>query len=267
MPIDEAFVLADQAIESALKADPEYAMAYFVRGTSSIYNKYDFKSGVEDYRLALQLDPGNAFIMGANATGARVLGRMDESIELYDTVVELDPLLAEMRSWQGLAYLYAGRLDEAEAAFRTTLVLSPEYSGGHYRLGRVLIGKGMPEEALAEIEQEMPGVYLATGLAMVHHVLGNHEASQFALEQLIENHASSAAYQIAEVYAFRSENDQAFEWLNQSWINRDSGLASTLGNPAFNSLRADSRWPEFLEQIGLLEFWLNMPPEHGGSVQ
>jgi TolB-like protein/Tfp pilus assembly protein PilF len=267
MPIEEGNLLADQAITRALESDPDYAWAYFVRGVAKIFNKFDFKAGAEDYQLALQLDPGNAYLIGSNATSARVLGRFDESIQLSKKALELDPLMAEMRSWQGLTYQYAGQLDQAETAYRTTLTLSPEFSGGHYRLGRVLLRKGRTTEALAEMEQVTSRVYNNTGLAMAHHVLGNHEESQSALDYLIKNKASSAAFQIAEVYGYRDEPAQAFEWLEQSLVIRDSGLAGILGNPAFLGLRADPRWQPFLEKLGLLEFWLEMPVEHGGPLQ
>jgi tetratricopeptide (TPR) repeat protein len=267
MPIDEAFVLAENAIARALETDPDNAMAYFVRGAATVFNRFNFKEGVKDYQKALRLDPGNAFLMGANGTAIRTLGRLDESIEMYDTALDLDPLMPEMRSWQGLAYLYSGRLDEAETAFRTTLNLSSEFSGGHFRLGRVLLRQGKLDAALAEMEQEAQDVYHLTGLSMVHHALGNLDASQSALDELIEIGSDSAAYQIAEVYSFRNEPDKAFEWLEKALVIRDSGLTSTLGDPALRGLRTDPRWQPFLEKLGLLEFWLEMPPEHGGPVQ
>ena len=266
-PIDVAFPLANQAIERALEADPGYSRAYSVRGASNLYNKFNFQAGFQDFQLALQLEPGNAYLIGQKATATRALGRLDESIELYETALELDPLMAEMRSWQGLAYLYAGQLDEAEAAFLTTLNLSSEFSGGHFRLGRVLLRKGKLDAALAEIEQEAQGVYRSTGLSMVHHALGNLDASQLALDELIEIGSSSAAYQIAEAYSFRNEPDKAFEWLEEALVIRDSGITSTLGDPTLRGLRTDPRWQPFLEKLGLLEFWLEMPPEHGGPIQ
>jgi tetratricopeptide (TPR) repeat protein len=267
MPIDEGNLLADQAIAKALEADPDYAWTYFVRGVTKIFNKFDFTAGIADYRLALQLDPGNAYLVGANGTGARVLGRFDESIEFFNKALELDPLMAEMRSWHGLTYQYAGQLEQAEAAYRATLDLSPDFSGARYRLGRVLLQKGKPEEALLEMQKEASPVYNNTGLAMAHHVLGNAGESQQALDRLVTDHAGSAAFQIAEVYGYRNEPDKAFEWLEQSLVIRDSGLAGTLGNPAFLGLRTDPRWRPFLEKLGLLEFWLEMPPEYGGPLQ
>ena len=267
MPIEEAFMLADQAIERALEADPGYSRAYFVRGASNLYNKFNFQAGFEDYQLALKLEPGNAFLIGQNATALRILGRLNESIDLHKTALKLDPLMPEMRSWQALAYFYAGQLDEAEAAYRTTLTLSPEYSGAHFRLGRVLLLKGRLDEALEATRLEKGATYYYTGLAIVFHTLGNHEASQSALDYLIKNSADSAAYQIAEVYGSRNEPDKAFQWLEQSLVIRDSGLSAILGDPAFLGLHTDPRWKPFLKKLGLLVFWLEMPPEHGGPVQ
>ena len=267
MPIDKANALADAAAEKALAADPNYGWAYFARGASRIFNKFDFKAGNEDYWHALQLDPGNAFLIAATGTGARVIGRFDEAIAQYTAALELDPVVPEVRSFLGAVYLYTGRLEEAEQAYRMMLSLSPLISSGHYRVGRVLLGQGNLQGALTEMQSETSHVYHDTGLAMVQHALGNTAESEAALQDLIENAAGEAAFQIAEVYGYRDQSDKAFEWLEQSLLIRDSGLASILGDPALRNLRTDPRWQPFLEKLGLLEFWLEMPPEYGGPVQ
>ena len=267
MPIDKASALADAAAEKALAADPNYGWAYFARGASRIFNKFDFKAGNEDYWHALQLDPGNAFLIAATGTGARVIGHFDEAIAQYTAALELDPVVPEVHNFLGLVYLYTGRLEEAEEAYRMMLSLSPLISGGHYRVGRVLLGQGNLQGALTEMQSETSHVYHDTGLAMVQHALGNTAESEAALQDLIENAAGDAAFQIAEVYGYRDQSDKAFEWLEQSLLIRDSGLASILGDPALRNLRTDPRWQPFLEKLGLLEFWLEMPPEYGGPVQ
>ncbi len=267
MSIEEGAALADKAIQRALETDPDYAWTYFVRGVKNVYNNFEFKAGAGDYQRALQLDPGNAFLIGANGNVARVLGRLDDAISLLTRALALDPLIPEVRTIQGLTYYYAGRLDEAETSYRSALTLSPEYSGGHYRLGRVLLSQGKPAEALAEMKLENSPVYRTTGLAMAYHALGDHEAARSALDDLIESSADSGAYQIAEIYGFRNENDEAFQWLDRAVEIRDSGIASVLGDPALRGLITDPRWPVFLEKLGLLEFWLGMPPEWGGPQQ
>ena len=265
--IEEGNIQADHAIEMAISLDPNYAFSYFVRGSSRIHNKFKFKDGAEDFLHALSLEPGIAFLIGQTGTGARVTGQFDLAIERYQESLSLDPIEPEFLNWLGLTYLATGHLDEAEAAYRKTLAISPQFAGGHFRTGRVYLAKGDLPGALAEMEKETHSIYEPTGLAMIHHALGNKIESQRALTQLIETGADDAAYQIAEVYGYRGEMDKAFEWLEQSLKIRDSGLASVLGDPTLRELRTDPRWQPYLEKLGLLEFWLEMPPEWGGPLE
>jgi hypothetical protein len=59
------------------------------------------------------------------------------------------------------------------------------------------------------------------------------------------------AYQIAEVCAWRGETDEAFEWLQISLDNHDTGLLSLLIDPLMRSLHHDSRYSEMLARVGL----------------
>ena len=59
------------------------------------------------------------------------------------------------------------------------------------------------------------------------------------------------AYQIAEVYAWRGETDKAFEWLQISFDNRDTGTLSLLIDPLMRSLRGDPRYKNLLAKLGL----------------
>ena len=60
------------------------------------------------------------------------------------------------------------------------------------------------------------------------------------------------AYQIAEVYAWRGEKDKAFEWLQLSLDNHDTGLLSLLIDPLMQGLRQDAaRYNDVLAKVGL----------------
>ena len=72
-----------------------------------------------------------------------------------------------------------------------------------------------------------------------------------ALADLIKSNADGAAYQIAEVYAYRGEKDQAFEWLERAHRQRDSGLVGLQVDPFLKNLHPDPRWNAFLHKMGL----------------
>ena len=57
--------------------------------------------------------------------------------------------------------------------------------------------------------------------------------------------------QIAEVYIWRGEKDKAFEWLQVSLDNHDTGLLSLMIDPLVLGLRHDARYTDVLMKIGL----------------
>jgi hypothetical protein len=59
------------------------------------------------------------------------------------------------------------------------------------------------------------------------------------------------AYQIAEVYAWRGETDEAFEWLQIAFDQHDTGILSLLIDPLMRGLRHDARYRDLLTKIGL----------------
>ena len=86
---------------------------------------------------------------------------------------------------------------------------------------------------------------------MVYHALGREQDSNAALAELVAKHRNDSAYQIAEVYAFRSESDKSFEWLERAYKQRDAGLPDIKVDPVFSSLRRDTRFTELLKKLRL----------------
>jgi len=74
-----------------------------------------------------------------------------------------------------------------------------------------------------------------------------------ALAQLTKDFAETAAYQIAEVHAYRGDKDKAFEWLERARLQRDPGLASLRKDPLLTNLHDDPRWNAFLHKMGLAD--------------
>ena len=80
---------------------------------------------------------------------------------------------------------------------------------------------------------------------------GDLKAADAALADLIANGRDQLAYQIAEVYAVRGETDKAFEWLQISFDNHDTGTLSFLIDPLLRDLRTDPRYKSLLTKLGL----------------
>ncbi len=249
---EEANALADQAIQIAISTDPDYAFAYYVRGISWIFTHHKFEQGIEDFQHALELDPDDAFLVAAIGKGALLTGQFDLAIAQYQAALAMEPVVPEFLWFLGRAYLSSGRLDDAEATFRKLSSLSQSYRG-KFHLWETLFMKGELEAALSESDSSFKR-------AIVHHALGNTAEADEALADLIEN---ADPYTLALVYGYRGEVDKTIERLNYMLENDDFYPTFILTETAFRSIHSDPRWQLFLEELGLLEYWLEMSPDWG----
>jgi hypothetical protein len=58
-------------------------------------------------------------------------------------------------------------------------------------------------------------------------------------------------YEIALVYAGLGEKEQAFAWLEKSFVARDKGLTYLKIDPCLDPLRSDSRFQDLVRRVGL----------------
>ncbi len=250
-PFEEGNELARDAIQKALAIDPQYGPAYAALAQIETEYDFDFTAAAQHVQQALALNPGDASILLTAGELNRILGRLDEAIDLHRQAVALDPVSYVGHLYLATSYSAARRLDEAAEISRLAISLNPGGGYVHYLLGNVLLRQGDAPAALVAMEQETNDGFRLYGMAIVQHALGDARASDAALQELIEKWAAEAAYQVAEVYAFRGEIDLAYEWLEQAYDNRDSGLISMLLDPQLANLHDDPRWEPFLDKMGL----------------
>jgi TolB-like protein/class 3 adenylate cyclase len=252
-PLAEGFARARAAAERALALDPDLAEGHAALGRIQMLYDWDWKGADASYRRALELAPGNAQVVRYAAHAASFLGRMDEAIALTRRAITLDPL--SVPAYRNLAYicLCEGRLDDAEAAVERALELNPQAALAHYTRGLIRLAEGRNEEALAAAEREINPIFGPLGLSLTRHALGQSTESDAALRALIEKDSDDAAYQIAQIHAYRNERDQAFEWLSRACEQRDPGIAAIRQDVLLRNLHRDPRWRPLVEKIGLAD--------------
>ena len=213
VPSMEGYAQAREAATKALASDPEYAPAHSRLGWVAIFGDNDLAGAAQHYNRALALDAADLDVLSNSASLLQSLGRQDEALALDEAVVRRDPVNVVVLHNLGKYQRMAGRLDAAIASFRTVLSLAQGRGGARAELGNALLLKGDAQGALAEIEQETGEVWKMIGLPMAYHALGRKADSDAALAALIAKYEKDAPYNIAYVYAFRGEADQAFAWL------------------------------------------------------
>jgi TolB-like protein/DNA-binding winged helix-turn-helix (wHTH) protein/Flp pilus assembly protein TadD len=249
--VTDGFRKARDDAERSIALDPTSASAYLALARTQIYHDWDWETANTCLEKAATLEPGNAEVFRARSYLARALGNLDEAVKLYEQAVPLDPLRAN--SHLGLGYLLymAGRFKDGQASLEKALDLNPQAAFAHADLSKILLAEGKPQQALAEIEKEPNDWEKLTDQAMIYHALGREQDSNSALAELRAKHRNDSAYQIAEVYAFRSQSGKSFEWLERAYKQRDAGLPDIKVDPVFSSLRRDARYIELLKQLRL----------------
>jgi TolB-like protein/DNA-binding winged helix-turn-helix (wHTH) protein/Tfp pilus assembly protein PilF len=248
--INEGYRQAREAANSALAIDPSYAPAHLSLARVALTYDRDLQAAARHYERALILEPANTGGIFGAASMLASLGRLEQAIELAEYAVARDPVFPIGHGNVGAHNLRAGHYDEAIESLRTTLVLAPGNISARYNIGTALLLKGQPEAALAETMLEQFEAWRLVGLVAVYHELGDTVASDAALAELIEKYEKGAAYNIANVLAFREEADRAFEWLQTAVNNNDPGLTFVSIDNLFAKIHADPRWLPFLESVG-----------------
>jgi len=243
-----ALAAADRAIALA----PEFADGYRARALVRRQIFFDWVGAQVDLERALALSPGDVGGTVSHAYFLGVLGRIPEAIAAARKATELDPLYATSWTALGKHYTFNNDFDRGAAALNRALEIAPEHEDALYFLGINLVASGHANDALALAKRSRHEMVALPFIALAQHDLGNVRESEAALEMLIaKGGARDSAYQLAQVYAWRGDHDPAFEWLERSYVQRDSGLPGFQNDPLLRKLHDDPRWKPFLKKMKL----------------
>ena len=239
-----------EAADKAIALAPNLADGYTARGWMRSNFLWDWVGAQADMRRALEIDPSNG---GVQRTYGQVLcsmGRMQEGIAAVRRSVALDPLSSA--PWGNLGYYLtaAGQMAEARQALMRALQINPESTFAKSNLAQLELLEGNTQKALEMFRKSDDG-FRQFGVALAEHKLGHAKEAQKALDELIAGYGQDYAVQIAEVYAWRGEKEQAFAWLDRAYAQRDGGLSDIKLDLFLAPLKTDPRFTAFVRKMGL----------------
>jgi TolB-like protein/predicted Zn-dependent protease len=248
---EDGHQLAREAIERALTLDPNLEAAHSQMARIKAYVDFDWAGANESIQRAIALEPGNAEYLDQAAHSTVRFGRSDEALALARRAVELDPLNAYSRSGLADIEFFEGQLAGAEADAKRSLELSPDVWPGPFLLSRIYLMEGRPQDALPEVKQAQNESQRISLYAVTYAALGRKKQSDAALKELIAKYSTHSAYWVAAVYAFRNQRNEAFEWLDRAYAQREDSVAETNYEPLLENLHSDTRYAAFLKKLHL----------------
>lgn len=250
----EAMESSRRDAETAISLDPKLAAGYRALSEVQAMADWDWQAAERSIRRAREIAPGDADVLMQSGYLAKTQGRLEEAADFIRRGVALDPLGAFSYFLLGQVLRDAGHYASAHEALAKSEELTPHQVWVHETRGEVYLAEGRFQDAWVEMEREPEQDWRDFGEALAHHALGQHRESDAALARLSSQHYDTAAYQIAEVYAYRGQSDRAFHWLKRARQQRDGGLANLKVDWLLKSLRQDPRYVQLLREV-------NLPPE------
>ncbi len=244
---------AREATARALSLEPNLPEALLARSEIQLYFDFDWNGAAETLRTALALAPADPALLTAAGNLALARGDSARAIEFYRKAVALDPVNSQARLYLAYNLGLTGQLAEAQAEFPRIVELNPAAPWAHAGLGLAFLIKGKFEEAAVAAQDDAAEWAQLLIVAMARWSQNRIPEADTALARLTEGFADTAAYQIAEVHAYRGDKDRAFEWLERARRQRDGGLVGMRRDPLLVNLQEDSRWNAFLRTIGLAD--------------
>ncbi len=252
----EGFELAREQFEKALRLSPELARAH--TGLSYIHkiHDWDWAAAEAEGQRAFAIDPSDPEVLRVLGILSTTLGRGEQAVQQLQLALVQDPLNPWYNFLLAMAHYSVGQFADSERRYRRTLELAPEFYWAHAYLGATYLAQGKPEAALESVRQENDDFTRHFYLPIVLRATGKDTEADQALTELIARLTlGSGSYWVAMNYAYRGEADQAFDWLDRAYREKDLGLSDIVGEVLFANIADDPRFEAFLVRMKLPTEW------------
>jgi TolB-like protein/Tfp pilus assembly protein PilF len=257
VPPKELYSRAKAAAAKALELDDTLADAHVAAAWIKFYYDWDFVDAEREFRRSIQLDPDYALAHHVYAWYLLAMGRQDEAFAEIKRAQELDPTSIWVASSVGGIFLHLRQYDRAIEELRKAIEMDPHFALTHIYLAEVYRLKGMNEEALIEYHKAAtlygvsPGIVAARKEAYTRFGWKGFWQKQLDMNKEQANASYVRAWYLAVPYGYLGDKDQAFNWLQKAYEERDSFLVFlNTGLPQLDNLRSDPKFAELMRKIG-----------------
>lgn len=246
-----AYSSARAAALRALAMDASNADAQVALGTVVFLSDWNWNGARRSLERALELNADH--IEGSLLYGRllEALGYLDEGLAAKQRVLERDPSSATVHLQIALSYWNQRRYDDMIAWATRSLELDPHHLLAREYLAGAYLKKGDLDRHMAEslTHARVAGcpVELLEDLRRAYDARGRTGVVEFALRV----NANGPPVQLALLHGEAGNLDEAFRHLDAAISLRDPALVHLAVAPQWDCLRADGRFSERLQAVGL----------------
>ncbi len=248
---------AKDAAVKALQLDENLAEAHnSLAGVELLYD-WNWSAAEREFKRAIELNPNYSTAHEWYAHYLVAMGRLDESIAEATRSLELDPFSPTTNDYAAWLFYLARHYDLAIQQSRKMLELDPNFAWGHYTLGLAYEQTGRSGEAVQEFlkADELFGASpdRVTELKEVYRVSGvrGYWQKELAFAQENSKHFYFSNMRVASICVRLGEVNDAFEWLEKGYAEREVLLTYLKVDPYWDDIRSDPRFRDLVRRVGL----------------
>jgi len=255
VPAGQVFPRSTNAAQKALELNPNSSSAYNSLAFISFYYDWDWPAAERLFRKATALNPNNQDAHEFLSSFLHAMGRLDEAEEENKIALQVDPLNAWLYDDRGWMLLSRRRPQEAAAYFRRAIELNPNFPAAHLSLAVACSRTGKFQEALAEIQKaealggDPTRVFEVRGLTKA--LAGDRKAAEATLDQLTKGQISGrvSPYSVALIYTALGRKTEAIDWLERCYREKDTWVVWTGVLVEWDSLRNEPRFIDLQRKL------------------
>jgi TolB-like protein/DNA-binding winged helix-turn-helix (wHTH) protein len=257
LPVKVAREKARAAAATALQLDPNIAEGHAELGLLALYYDWDWKQAEQEFKRAIELNPNYATAHQWYSYYLRAMGRLPEALEEARMAQQLDPLSLSISTTVAGRYRDLDQLDQAIAVAQRAMELDPKFASAHEVLASVYSRQGKFELALAEWKKsaELAGNDSTdtAALGYAYAMAGDKAKAREIMGRLqkTSNEHYLPAWDMAVLCTGLGDANCAFQWLEQSYRERESQLPFLNQDGRLAPLRSDPRFQNLVHRVGL----------------
>jgi eukaryotic-like serine/threonine-protein kinase len=253
LPPEEAYREAKANALRATNLDDTIAEAHASLG--AVYSFSILWSQAEqEYRRALDLNPGYTTAHQWYSINLGALGRHEEAVAEARRALDLDPISPVQNLFLGRQLYFAGSFADAEQQLKKTIELAPALPMARAYLGRVYLEEGNLAAALQALDEGARLAGRSTGdLGYGYGVAGDRVAADRVLRNLLAESRRRYVHSIemALVYLGVGDKESAVTWILKEYGEREGVVQDLAIDPRLKTVSGDPRFQSILRKSGL----------------
>ncbi|MCG2462901.1 helix-turn-helix domain-containing protein [Flavobacteriaceae bacterium F89] len=249
---------AKKLLEKALKIDPNNKVVEEELYTGYFYYDWNFEQ-VEDYYQGILKDSFFDNTPAINTDYAIKTGRYQNAVKAMDKLVLSDPSIGILFLFKAEALALLGETEEALNILNDTYSLHSdnwfylrESAKLNFYLGEYKKSKDQLHKLLTQFP-DYPPILMWLNAVHAHMDSNPKKANEYLAElhsEYNERSSGSPAWFIGLYYCILKDYENAFKWLQKSYVRHDVELTWLREEPLLAPIRNDPRYKDLYEKVG-----------------